>query len=76
MYQFDILFKDLGSVRFFLSRFKISVFYFNIFQNVIYSCDGKAAFCHRILLEIILICWFGAQETFLNITNVQNSCAA
>jgi len=24
--------------------------------------------------EIILICWFGAQETFLNIINVENSC--
>jgi len=25
--------------------------------------------------EIILICWFGAQETFITI-NVENSCAA
>ncbi len=27
--------------------------------------------------EIILICWFGAPETFINIiTNVEHSCAA
>ncbi len=26
--------------------------------------------------EIILICWFAAQETFLIIINVENSCAA
>ncbi len=26
--------------------------------------------------EIILICWFAAQETFLIITNIENSCAA
>ncbi len=28
------------------------------------------------LPEIILICWFAAQETFLIIINVENSCAA
>ncbi len=26
--------------------------------------------------EIIIICWFAAQETFLIIINVENSCAA
>jgi len=26
--------------------------------------------------EIILICWFGAQETFLIVIKVDNSCAA
>ncbi len=26
--------------------------------------------------EIILICWFAAQETFLIIINVENGCAA
>jgi len=26
--------------------------------------------------EIIIICWFAAQETFIIITNVENSCAA
>jgi len=34
--------------------------YFNVFENVFYSCDGKAEFS-----ESILICWFGGQETFL-----------
>ncbi len=27
-------------------------------------------------LEIILICWFGAQETFIIIINVKNNFAA
>ncbi len=27
-------------------------------------------------LEIILICWFAAQETFLIIINAENSCVA
>ncbi len=54
------------------------VFYFNLFKNVIYSCDGKV---RQLLLrssvsEIVLICWFGAQETFLIIIIVENSCAA
>ncbi len=26
--------------------------------------------------ELILICWFGVQETFLIIINVENSCGA
>ncbi len=38
-----------------------------------YSCDGKADFFK---LEIIWICWFGDQETFLIINDVDNSCAA
>ncbi len=41
-----------------------------MFQNVIYSCDGKADFQQSLrqflvshdLSEIILICWFAAQE--------------
>jgi len=54
-----------------------------IFQNVIYSCNGKAEFSTSSLLqssgshdppEIILICWFAAQETLL-IINVENICA-
>ncbi len=36
---------------------------------VIYSCDGKTEFS---VSEIILICWFAAQETFLIIINVEN----
>ncbi len=43
----------------------ISILFY--FLNVIYSCNGKAKF--SVVLhdpsEIILICWFGAQETFL-----------
>ncbi len=42
--NFIKFYKDLGSAIIFLSHFKISVFYFNIFQNVIYSCDDKAEF--------------------------------
>ncbi len=49
-----------------------------------YSYDDKAEFSaslHQSLLshdpsEIILICRFDAQETFLTIINVENSCAA
>ncbi len=56
------------------------MFYFNIFWNVISSCDGKAEFSASLLQssvsndgsEIILMCWFGAQETFL-IIKVENS---
>jgi len=39
--------------------------YLKIFENVIYSCNGKAEFSASLLqtlshdpLEIILICWF------------------
>ncbi len=54
-------------------------FYFNfIFQNLICSCDGKADFqqsllqslVSRDLSEIILICWFADQETFLIIVKL------
>jgi len=59
-------------------------FYFIIFQNVIFSCDGKAEFSASLLQssvshdpsENILMCWFAAQETFPIIFNVENSCAA
>ncbi len=42
-----------------------------------YSCDGKAEFSAAItavshISEIILICWFGAQELFLIFINVEN----
>ncbi len=48
----------------------------NIFSYLIYSCDGKAEFSASLLQfsvshdlsEIILICWFGAQVTFLIIS--------
>ncbi len=41
-----------------------------------YSCDGKAEISAAItpvssdLSQIIVICWFGAQKTFLNIIDV------
>ncbi len=53
------------------------VFYFNIFLNVIYSCDGKAEFSqlslHQSLMshdpsEIVLICWFvGTINVFITV---------
>ncbi len=56
----------------------------NIFWNEIYSCDGQAEFSAAITpvshdpSEKIInykSCWFGAQETFLTIINVENSAA-
>ncbi len=46
-----------------------------------YFCDDKAKFSASLLQssvshdssEIILICWFAAQETFITIINVENS---
>ncbi len=44
--------------------------------SLIYSCDGKSEFSwHQSSVshdasEIILICWFGTQETFIIIINV------
>ncbi len=48
-----------------------------------YSCGGKAEVSALLLqssvshdpLKIILIFWFGPQETFNIIINVENSCA-
>ncbi len=42
--------------------FLINFFYLCTFQNVMYSCDGKAE--------------FSAEETLLIIINLENSCAA
>ncbi len=47
-----------------------------------YFCDGKHEFSATLLQslvshypsEIILSCWFGAQETF-HVYNAENSCA-
>jgi len=58
-------------------------FYFNIFKKVIYSFDIRAEFSASLLQssvshdpsEIILIWWFGAQETVHLIIKFQNSCA-
>ncbi len=46
-----------------LLKFKVIVFYFNIFKKVVYSCDGSAAFlvaitslqCHMTLQKSICI---------------------
>ncbi len=63
-------------------QFKITVFYFNIFENVIYSWVDTAEFSaavtsvSHIPTEIIIICRFAAQETFLIIIHIENSCAA
>ncbi len=58
----------------------MNVFYWNIFKNVIYSCDlFKAEFPASLLqssVSVNLICWFAALETFLIIIHVENSCAA
>ncbi len=66
-----------------LLQCKISVFYVNICWNVIYFCDQScifsiitAVFSVTWSSEIIIICWFTAQETFLIIINVENSRAA
>ncbi len=55
----------------------------NICSNVIYFCDQicifsiiTPVFSVTWCSEIILIWWFAAQETFLIIINVENSCAA
>ncbi len=49
-----------------------------------FKCDDKAEFPALLLnasvshdlSEVILRCWFAAQETFWIIINVKNSCAA
>ncbi len=54
----------------------------NLFEDVMYSCDQRWIFSiitHVFSVtwsEISLICWFAAQEAFLIIINVENSCAA
>ncbi len=60
-----------------LFQFKIFVFYFNIFENVIYSCDEKAELSSGMTLSLNLSdMLIGAQETFLIIINVEKSCTA
>ncbi len=48
----------------------------NVFLYVIYICDQIWIFTSHDSSEIILICCFAAQETFLIIINDENSCAA
>ncbi len=55
----------------------------HLFQNKIYYCEGKAEFSASLPLsslshgssEIIVICRCSAQEAFLTIIIVKNSCA-
>ncbi len=48
--------------------FKITIFYLNIFSNLIYSCDFKAEFInhhyssHMIPQETFVIIWFAAKK--------------
>ncbi len=64
-------------------KFQTAVFYVNICYDVIYFCDQSCIFSIITPVfsvtwssEIIIIYWFAAQETFLIIINVENSCAA
>ncbi len=66
-----------------LLHFKITVFYFNIFKNVMYSWGGKAEYSASLLQssvshdlsEITLKYRLAAQQTII-IINVDNSCDA
>ncbi len=58
-----------------------NIFYLNFIYIYIYSCNQICIFSIITPVfsvtwssEIILICWFAAQETFLIIINVENSC--
>ncbi len=52
-----------------------SVFYLNIFLKYWYEFSAASSVLHD-SSEIILISWLGAQEPFLFISNVENSCAS
>ncbi len=72
-----------SNIKKYYFQLKITVFYFNIFSNVNFSCEAKLKFQHHYsspvshdLSEIILICWFAAQDTFLIIINDETSYAA
>ncbi len=57
----------------------MAVFHLNIFSKVIYSYDDNAEFSEAIspvFSVIILVCWFGPQEIFLIIVNIENNYAA
>ncbi len=61
----------------------IIVFYLNTFTvQVIFWCNAEftASFLQSSVSndpsEIIIICWFAAQETLIIIINVENSCVA
>ncbi len=61
-----------------LLQFKITYFYSNICSNVpkLYFSIITPVVSVTQSSEIIIIYWFTAQETFLIIINVENSCAA
>ncbi len=80
-YTFEYSKDDHGSVYLFnyyfeiLLQSKIGAFYFNIFSNVFFPWFQQPV-SHE-PSEIILICWFYAQETFIIIIiNAENSCIA
>ncbi len=43
----------------------ITVFYFNIFKNVIYSCARKKYIFSLQRHLVVSICWFEAHATFI-----------
>ncbi len=59
-------------------QLKINVFYFNIFLSIPLKQGYILSIITTVFnvtwsLEIILICWFAAQEIFLIIINLENS---
>ncbi len=56
-----------------LLEFKIADYYFIIFQNVIYFCDGKAELLATIMPSVLLICCVTNIHFFI-IINVKTSC--
>ncbi len=59
-----------------LLSLKIAVFYVNIIEKAVFSASLLQSSVSHDPSEIIIICWFAAQEIFLIIINVENSCAA
>ncbi len=59
-----------------LLSLKIAVFYVNIIEKAVFSASLLQSSVSHDSSEIIIICWFAAQEIFLIIINVENSCAA
>ncbi len=85
--DFKMFLYSLCSPRLRLFDQKYSKYYYNL--NICFLCEyllncnlflsSKLNFQSSVShdsSEIIIICWFAAQETFLIIINVENSCAA
>ncbi len=66
------LFNQKWMIKNIFFEFKITVLYFNIFQNVIYYITFIQSSVSHDPSEIILICWFAAQENVSFIINVEN----